>query len=83
MNRTTTLTKNAAQTALTSLSLPSGSYPARTYNATHEIVSLITWNNPRFGTGYRTRRTSEYLIVLQKAPKRAKGTWTHHDIPDA
>ena len=32
--------------------------------------------------GYRTRRYSEYLIVLQKKPKRAKGVWKVHNIPD-
>ena len=32
--------------------------------------------------GYRSRRKSEYLLVLQKAPVRAKGCWTDHDIPD-
>ena len=47
-----------------------------------ETVDLITWNKGRIGMGYRTRRTAEYLIVLQKSPKRAKGVWTRHDIPD-
>ena len=51
-------------------------------DTTFEIVDLITWNKSRIGMGYRTRRTAEYLIVLQKAPKRAKGIWTRHDIPD-
>ena len=32
--------------------------------------------------GYRTRRKSEYLIVLQKSPVRAKGCWKDHAIPD-
>jgi site-specific DNA-methyltransferase (adenine-specific) len=32
--------------------------------------------------GYRTRRISEYCLVLQKAPLRAKGVWRVHDIPD-
>ena len=47
-----------------------------------ETVDLITWNKGRIGMGYRTRRTAEYLIVLQKSPKRAKGVWTSHNIPD-
>ena len=51
-------------------------------DTTLEIVDLITWNKSRIGMGYRTRRTAEYLIVLQKAPKRAKGIWTSHNIPD-
>ena len=45
-------------------------------------VDLITWNKRRIGMGYRTRRTSEYCVVLQKAPLRAKGVWLVHDIPD-
>lgn len=45
-------------------------------------VDLIVWNKRRIGMGYRTRRTSEYLIVLQKVPARAKGAWRVHDIPD-
>jgi site-specific DNA-methyltransferase (adenine-specific) len=32
--------------------------------------------------GYRTRRKAEYLIIFQKSPKRAKGAWLVHDIPD-
>jgi site-specific DNA-methyltransferase (adenine-specific) len=32
--------------------------------------------------GYRTRRFSEHLIIFQKPPKRAKGVWRIHDIPD-
>lgn len=46
------------------------------------IVDLITWDKGRIGMGYRTRRRSEYLIVIQKAPQRAKGKWTAHDIGD-
>ena len=47
-----------------------------------ETVDLITWDKGRIGMGYRTRRRAEYLLVLQKPPKRAKGVWTRHDIPD-
>ncbi len=53
-----------------------------TRDTTLETVDLITWNKSRIGMGYRTRRTAEYLLILQKAPKRAKGIWTRHDIPD-
>ena len=53
-----------------------------TERTTLETVDLVTWNKGRIGMGYRTRRTAEYLIVLQKTPKRAKGVWTRHDIPD-
>ena len=47
-----------------------------------ETVDMLTWDKGRIGMGYRTRRKSEYLIILQKKPKRAKGVWTLHDIPD-
>jgi site-specific DNA-methyltransferase (adenine-specific) len=46
------------------------------------VVDLITWNKERIGMGYRSRRTSEYLLVVQKTPKRAKGVWTIKNIPD-
>ena len=46
------------------------------------IVDLITWDKGRIGMGYRTRRKSEYILVLQKQPSRAKGCWTRHNIPD-
>ena len=47
-----------------------------------EIVDLITWNKMKIGMGYRTRRKPEYLLVIQKLPKKAKSTWTLHNIPD-
>ena len=46
------------------------------------IVDLIVWNKLKIGMGYRTRRKSEYLVVLQKEPIKAKTTWTIHNIPD-
>jgi site-specific DNA-methyltransferase (adenine-specific) len=46
------------------------------------IVDLLVWNKKRIGMGYRSRRTSEYCVVIQKAPLRAKGVWRSHDIPD-
>jgi site-specific DNA-methyltransferase (adenine-specific) len=51
-------------------------------NTALSVVDLITWDKGKIGMGYRTRRKSEYLLVLQKAPLRAKGIWTRHDIPD-
>lgn len=45
-------------------------------------VDLITWDKQRMGMGYRTRRQSEYLLVIQKEPLLAKATWTSHSIPD-
>ena len=47
-----------------------------------EAVDLITWDKGRIGMGYRTRRKSEYLLILQKPPKRAKGIWCIHNIAD-
>lgn len=47
-----------------------------------ERVDLLVWNKKRIGMGYRTRRTSEYCMILQKLPLRAKGVWRVHDIPD-
>lgn len=46
------------------------------------LVDMIVWDKNRIGMGYRTRRKSEYLIVFQKEPIRAKGCWKLHDIPD-
>ena len=47
-----------------------------------KLVDLITWDKDKIGMGYRTRRKSEYLIVFQKQPLRAKGIWNDHSIPD-
>ena len=45
-------------------------------------VDMITWDKGRIGMGYRSRRKSEHLLVLQKSPRRAKGIWIDHRIPD-
>ena len=47
-----------------------------------QIVDLITWDKGKMGMGYRARHRCEYLVVVQKKPVRAKGTWTKHNIPD-
>ena len=47
-----------------------------------DVVDMITWYKGRIGMGYRSRRTSEHLVVLQKQPRRAKGVWKIHNIPD-
>ena len=47
-----------------------------------EIVDMIVWNKLKIGMGYRSRRKSEYLVIIQKYPKNAKSTWTLHNIPD-
>jgi len=47
-----------------------------------DVVDMLTWHKGRIGMGYRTRRASEHLVVLQKQPRRAKGVWKIHNIPD-
>ncbi len=56
--------------------------PSWVADTTLEIVDMIVWDKGRIGMGYRTRRSAEYLIVLQKRPKRAKGVWRDHTLPD-
>ena len=47
-----------------------------------DVVDMLTWDKGKIGMGYRTRRRSEYVVVLQKQPRRAKGVWKIHTIPD-
>ena len=47
-----------------------------------QLVDMIVWDKAKMGMGYRSRRKSEYLIVLQKLPIKAKAVWTDHAIPD-
>lgn len=47
-----------------------------------KIVDLITWNTMRFGMGRRARGSTEFLIIAQKFPQRAKGFWTDNSIRD-
>lgn len=51
-------------------------------NTNLNLVDMIVWDKGKIGMGYRTRRKSEYLIVLQKTPTRAKCCWNDHAIPD-
>jgi site-specific DNA-methyltransferase (adenine-specific) len=51
-------------------------------NTKLETVDMITWDKAKIGMGYRTRRKSEYLVIVQKLPKKAKGYWISHNIPD-
>lgn len=51
-------------------------------NTRLNIVDMVVWDKGRIGMGYRTRRKSEYLVVLQKHPVKAKACWTDHAIPD-
>lgn len=51
--------------------------------ATHmSVVDLIVWNTLRFGMGRRTRGSTEFLIIAQKFPVRAKGVWTDNSMRD-
>ncbi len=47
-----------------------------------DVVDLVNWDKGKIGMGYRSRRTTEYCIVLQKQPRKAKGVWKIHNIPD-
>ena len=52
-------------------------------DGTHlDVVDMLTWHKKRIGMGYRTRRSSEHVVILQKEPRRAKGVWKIHTIPD-
>lgn len=46
------------------------------------LVDMITWDKERMGMGYRTRKQTEHLIVLQKLPKKAKDVWSSRSIRD-
>ena len=46
------------------------------------MVDMIVWDKDRFGMGYRSRRQCEFLLVLQKDERRAKGVWKDNAIPD-
>lgn len=50
--------------------------------STLSLVDMITWNKEKMGMGYRTRRQAEYLVIIQKEPRKAKSTWFIHNIPD-
>ena len=45
-------------------------------------VDMISWRKHRIGMGRRSRNRTEFLLVLQKPPIRAKGCWTDHAIDD-
>ena len=47
-----------------------------------DVVDMLVWDKGLNGMGYRTRRRSEYLVILQKQPCRAKGIWNRSNIPD-
>ncbi len=47
------------------------------------LVDLIAWNKVRIGMGRRARCATEYLIIAQKQPTMAKGTWSDHSLSDS
>ena len=47
-----------------------------------DVVDLVNWDKGKIGMGYRSRRKTEYCVVLQKFPRKAKGVWKIHNIPD-
>lgn len=47
-----------------------------------DVVDLISWDKERMGMGYRSRRVTEYCVVLQKPPRKARGVWKNHSIRD-
>ena len=51
-------------------------------NTDLRCVDMIVWDKDKIGMGYRTRRKSEYLIVIQKEPLKAKSTWKDHSLGD-
>lgn len=46
------------------------------------IVDMIVWDKVRMGMGYRTRKQTEYLLVLQKPPIKVKNIWKTRNIRD-
>jgi len=47
-----------------------------------EMVDYIVWNKGVLGMGYRSRRVSEFVVVAQKPPVRAKDIWADRAIRD-
>lgn len=47
-----------------------------------KLVDLLAWNKMRPGMGRRFRCRTEYLVVAQKEPTRAKGVWSDHRLDD-
>lgn len=49
---------------------------------TLRTVDLIAWNKGRPGMGARSRCRTEYLLVFQREPVRAKGMWRDRNLDD-
>lgn len=48
-----------------------------------QTVDMIHWNKLSFGMGHRSRHVSEFLLIVQKKPIRAKGCWADNGIRDS
>jgi site-specific DNA-methyltransferase (adenine-specific) len=46
------------------------------------LVDMIAWNKIAPGMGRRSRCYTEYALVFQKEPRRAKGIWLDRGIMD-
>ena len=49
---------------------------------TIDVRDLIVWDKEWMGLGYRARRCSEFLTVIQKEPYKAKASWKDGKILD-
>lgn len=47
-----------------------------------EPVDMISWNKIAPGMGRRTRCYTEFALIFQKEPRRAKGVWIDRGIMD-
>lgn len=47
------------------------------------LVDMIAWNTTVVRMGKRTRGATEYALILQKEPKRAKGYWQWRTFLDS
>lgn len=63
--------------------LASGSYRAWLDGTAFKVVDLIAWNKMRPGMGRRARCVTEYLVIVQKPPVRAKDHWSDHSLRDS
>lgn len=62
--------------------LASGVYREWIRDSAFKVVDLVAWNKMRPGMGRRARCVTEYLVIVQKPPVRAKDHWTDHGLRD-
>jgi site-specific DNA-methyltransferase (adenine-specific) len=46
------------------------------------VVDGLVWDKRTFGMGRRSRGRFEFVVVLQKGPRRAADCWTDHSMAD-